>query len=72
MKLSDDDYWVVETKGREDLDVAMKDQAAQCWCENATELTGGNWNYLKVNQSEFEKLKPENFRELLVAIGGFA
>lgn len=68
MKLSDDDYWVVETKVREDLDVAMKDLAVQCWCENATELTGMNWSYLKVNQAEFEKLKPESFGELLVAI----
>ena len=65
VKLSDDNYWVVETKGREDLDVAMKDQAAQCWCENATELTDKNWNYMKVSQSEFEKLKPESFRELI-------
>ncbi|MBN1472900.1 MAG: DEAD/DEAH box helicase family protein [Syntrophaceae bacterium] len=68
VKLSDDDFWVIETKGREDLDVAMKDQAAQCWCENATELTGKNWNYMKVSQSEFEKLKPESFEELKVAI----
>jgi len=71
VKLSDDEYWVVETKGREDLDVAMKDQEAKCWCENATELTGRNWDYMKVNQSEFEKLKLENFGELVVAIGVF-
>jgi hypothetical protein len=47
---------------------AMKDQAAQCWCDNATELTGKSWSYLKVNQSEYEKLKPENFRELILAV----
>ena len=68
VKLSDDDFWVIKTKGREDLEVAMKDQAAQCWCENATELTEKSWNYMKVSQSEFEKLKPESFGELLVAI----
>ncbi len=28
--------YIVETKGREDLDVAHKDRAAILWCENAT------------------------------------
>ncbi|MBU4446058.1 MAG: hypothetical protein L6422_06905 [Candidatus Marinimicrobia bacterium] len=66
VKLSEGEFWVIETNGSEDLDVAMKDREAICWCEYAPELTGKSWNYLKVNQSEIEKLKPENFGELLV------
>jgi len=64
VKRSDSEYWLIETKGREDLDVAMKDQAARRWCENATKLTGKNWKYLKVGQNEYGKLKPESFEEL--------
>ncbi|HVK97323.1 MAG TPA: DEAD/DEAH box helicase family protein [Flavisolibacter sp.] len=62
---SDKRHWVIETKGREDVDVQMKDNAAIMWCENATELTGTSWNYIKVPQKEFEGLRPDDFQELL-------
>jgi len=58
--------YLVETKGREDVDVAHKDRAAQIWCENATLLTGAAWSYLKVPQREFEKLQPSDFADLSV------
>lgn len=57
---------LAETKGREDVDVAHKDRAAQLWCENATILTGVRWSYLKVSQPEFEKLQPDSFEEASV------
>ena len=62
----DGTHYVLETKGREDVDVAHKDRAAALWCENATQLTGTNWNYLKIPQSEFEKLQPDQLADLLV------
>jgi len=64
--LSDGSHYLVETKGREDLDVSHKDRAAQIWCENATLLTGAAWSYIKVPQAEFAKLQPSEFRDLLV------
>jgi len=68
VKLSDTEFWLIETKGREDVEVALKDQAAWNWCENATKLTQNNWRYLKVNQNDFEKLHPDNFQELCVVL----
>ena len=68
VKISEIFFWIVETKGREDIEVALKDQAAINWCENATELTDYNWRYLKVKQTDFEKLHPDSFQELLVAL----
>jgi len=62
--LEDGAHYLVETKGREDIDVAHKDRAAQIWCENATLLTGTQWAYLKVPQREFEKLQPKEFTDL--------
>jgi type III restriction enzyme len=56
---------LIETKGREDVDVPHKDRAAALWCENATFLTGVVWEYLKVPQKEFEKLHPEDFGDLV-------
>jgi type III restriction enzyme len=60
--------WVVETKGREDVEVKLKDNAAINWCKAATELTKEQWRYLKVPQKEFEQLHPESFEELIAGI----
>jgi len=60
--------WIIETKGREDIEVRMKDNAAINWCKNASELTGTTWAYIKVPQKEFEQLHPETFEELIAAI----
>ena len=65
-RLADGSHWVIETKGREDIEVAMKDNAAQNWCETATELTDVNWSYIKVLQKDFEGLRPGDFEELQV------
>ncbi|MGI8824134.1 MAG: RNA-binding domain-containing protein [Chloroflexota bacterium] len=61
---ADEIHCLIETKGREDIDVAHKDRAAQIWCENATLLTGIEWRYLKVLQKEFDKLQPAQLGEL--------
>lgn len=64
----DGSRWIIETKGREDVEVKLKDNAALNWCNTATELTKENWNYLKVLQKEFEALHPDNFEELLAGV----
>jgi type III restriction enzyme len=62
-------FYLIETKGREDIDVAHKDRAARLWCENATLLTGNAWTYLKVPQKEFEALQPSELADLAVLAG---
>lgn len=64
--LADGSHHLIETKGREDLDVAHKDRAAQLWCDNATRLTGTDWTYTKVPQRSFEKLEATLFADLAV------
>ena len=63
-KANDETHWLLETKGQETADVSHKDRAARLWCENATSLTGTNWNYLKVPQKEFESLQAESLQDL--------
>jgi type III restriction enzyme len=63
------EMWLVETKGQESLEVAFKDRAAHLWCENATQLTGELWQYVKVPQKEYEKLQPVEFADLLIFVG---
>jgi type III restriction enzyme len=57
--------WLLETKGAETDDVAHKDAAATQWCENATQLTKTQWQYLKVPQKGFEVLQPNRLAELM-------
>lgn len=64
----DGNCWIIETKGREDIEVKLKDNAAINWCNTATELTGTEWKYIKVLQKDFEDLRPDNFEELLAGI----
>ena len=63
---ADGAHHLVETKGREDVDVAHKDRAASNWCQNASQLTKLDWSYAKVPQSEWKKLKPERFEDLAI------
>ncbi len=58
--------YLIETKGREDVDVANKDRAATLWCENATRLTGEPWEYIKVPQKEYEMLQADELADLMV------
>jgi len=64
--LGDGRHYVVETKGREDVDVVHKDRAAMLWCENATMLTETEWAYVKVPQKDFEGLQADEFADLMV------
>jgi len=63
---TDGAHYLIETKGLEDVNVAFKDRAAHLWCENATVLTGTPWAYVKVLQTDFNELRPEDFAALLV------
>lgn len=64
--LEDGSLRLLETKGREDPDVAHKDRAAGLWCENATQLTNQEWRYLKVPQAGFDRLQPSLYGDLVV------
>jgi type III restriction enzyme len=59
-------HWLLETKGQETAEVERKDQAAARWVENASELTGVPWRYLKVPQKLFEQLQPVALSDLIV------
>jgi type III restriction enzyme len=64
-KIKDGAHWIIETKGREDINVQLKDEAALNWCGHATRLTGASWNYMKVLQKDFEDLHPSEFNEIV-------
>jgi len=63
------EHVIIETKGREDVDVKHKDNRIRLWCEDATNLTGDKWFFIRVNQEDFEKYRFKNLNELVSTIG---
>jgi len=47
-------YLIIETKGREDVDVAYKDKRAVQWCMDAERITGKKWSFKRVDEKKFE------------------
>ncbi|MBI4384967.1 MAG: DEAD/DEAH box helicase family protein [Nitrospinae bacterium] len=59
----DGNYYLIETKGREDRDVPLKARAAVAWCRSAS--TGEiQWEYVYVQQGVFERLTGAELSEL--------
>lgn len=58
-------HWLIETKGREDLDVAFKNSRAEQWCADVTELARTEWRFQIVRQRDFTKLNPPTFADLI-------
>ena len=61
--------WIIETKGREDENVAHKDAAIEEWGQKISAQTGQSWRYLKAPQREFDEFKGELFAELIQKLG---
>ena len=66
IRLSDGNYLLVETKGREDKDVPHKVRAAVAWCKAASTKTC-KWQYLYVPQGVFSDVSGNTIAELVRA-----
>ena len=65
VKVSDWKTFIVETKGREDLDVPLKMQRLKQWCEDVNRVqTEIAFDYVYVDEDSFEKYKPSSFKDL--------
>jgi type III restriction enzyme len=57
---------IVETKGREDLDVPLKMARLRQWCEDINRVqTDVKYDFVYVDEESFEKYKPTSFRQLM-------
>ncbi len=59
---------IIETKGKEDVDVAHKDKRIGLWCEDATNLMGSTWSFMRVDQEDFEKYRFKSIKEIVSAL----
>lgn len=66
VKLSAKRIFIVETKGREELDVPLKMQRLRQWCEDINRAqTDVEYDFAYVDEESFEKYKPTSFKQLL-------
>ena len=66
VKLTDGQIIVVETKGREDLDVPLKMRRLEQWCEDVNRtMTDVDYDFVYVDQESFDVYKPQTFQQLL-------
>lgn len=70
-RTKDGKVWIVETKGREEIDVPQKMARLRQWCGDATEATkddgGSSYHFVYVDQESFKKHKPSSFAGLASA-----
>ncbi|MFH1749640.1 MAG: DEAD/DEAH box helicase family protein, partial [bacterium] len=66
VKTNSKTIYIVETKGREDLDDIEKIKRLEQWCEDASERQKRMvYRMLYVKQEEYEKYTPKSFEELV-------
>lgn len=66
VKLSGQKIVIVETKGQEDLDVPLKIQRLQQWCEDINAIQADvTYDFVYVDQEGYERYQPKTFRQLL-------
>ncbi len=70
VKTDNKTIYIVETKGREDLDDVEKIKRLEQWCEDASERQKRfAYKMLYVKQEEWDKYKPTSFKQLTELFG---
>ena len=72
VRTHDRKIWIVETKGRVELDVPQKMSRLKQWCADATEAeaadgNGQSYDFVFVDQTGFEMHKPKTFAALVAS-----
>ena len=67
VKKSDSEFYIVETKGREDLNDPLKMKRLKQFCSDVsqTALLSGKWGFVFVGEEGFKKYRPRSFQSLL-------
>ncbi|MDP2809724.1 MAG: DEAD/DEAH box helicase family protein [Rhodocyclaceae bacterium] len=75
VKTTDGSVWIVETKGRAELDLPQKMKRLAQWCEDATTASlaenGPAYGFAYVDQEGFEQHAPRDFAGLIAAFSKF-
>ncbi len=66
VKVSKKEIFIIETKGKADLDVPLKMERLRQWCEDINRVQDDvKYDFVYVDQESFEKYSPTSFRQLV-------
>jgi type III restriction enzyme len=67
LQLNNGEWFVVETKGAENLDDPRKIERLKIWCEDATRATGKIYRHLYIKQKDWNNIgmTPNSFEEII-------
>ena len=66
IKTSEHEVFIVETKGREELDIPLKMERLKQWCEDVNRLQSTmTYRFLYVDEEGFKKYTPKSFTGLI-------
>ena len=66
VKKSENDIYIIETKGQEDLDVPLKMKRLKQWCKDVNESQNEIiFDYVFVDEENFYKYAPSSFKQLV-------
>ena len=75
VKTTDGTVWIVETKGREEIDLPKKMARLKQWCGDATSASraegGPCYRFVYVDQAGFETHRPQDFAGLLAGFSAY-
>ena len=75
VRTTDGTVWVIETKGRAELDLPQKMKRLGQWCLDATKASHANsgpeYRFVYVDQGGFEKAQPRTFASLVAGFTGY-
>ena len=75
VKTTDGAVWIVETKGREEIDLPQKMARLKQWCADATAASqaqgGPAYRFVYVDQAGFEAHRPQDFAGLLAGFSAY-
>jgi type III restriction enzyme len=75
VRTADGTVWIVETKGREELDLPQKMARLKQWCADATDASraegGPAYRFVYVDQAGYERHPPRDFAGLVAAFRAY-
>lgn len=75
VKTTDGTVWIIETKGRAELDLPQKMARLGQWCEDATQASqaegGSAYRFIYVDQPSYERNPPKTFVALAASFGEY-